>query len=42
MSKLKSFSGEKIIKIFLEFNFKIVNQKGSHVKLRRIFNKEIK
>ncbi|MHA1379655.1 MAG: type II toxin-antitoxin system HicA family toxin [Candidatus Helarchaeota archaeon] len=36
MPKLRSLSGEEVIKIFFEFNFKVVSQKGSHVKLRRV------
>jgi len=36
MSKLRILSGEEIVKIFSRFGFKIVSQKGSHVKLRRI------
>ncbi len=36
MPKLKSLSGEDIIKIFKDFNFLVVNQKGSHVKLKRV------
>jgi len=33
MSKLKIFSGEELIKIFLSFGFNVAAQKGSHVKL---------
>jgi predicted RNA binding protein YcfA (HicA-like mRNA interferase family) len=36
MSKLKTFSGEEVIKIFLSFGFNVAAQKGSHIKLRRI------
>lgn len=36
MPKLKILSGDDIIKIFESFNFVIVGQKGSHVKLKRI------
>ncbi len=36
MSQLKILSGEKVIKIFLLFDFKVAAQKGSHVKLARI------
>jgi len=35
MSRLKVLSGEDVIKILEFFNFAIVAQKGSHVKLRR-------
>ena len=36
MPKLKTLSGEEIIKIFLSFGFNVVAQKGSHIKLARI------
>lgn len=36
MSKLKIFSGEELIKIFLSFGFNVAAQKGSHVKLVRV------
>ena len=36
MPKLKTLSGEDIVKIFSKFDFKISSQKGSHVKLVRI------
>jgi len=42
MPKLKNLSGEDIIKIFNNFGFFIVSQKGSHVKLKRIAGGEIK
>lgn len=35
MPKLKSLSGKDVIKIFQQFNFLVVNQKGSHIKLSR-------
>jgi predicted RNA binding protein YcfA (HicA-like mRNA interferase family) len=35
MPKLKVLSGSKIINIFQKFGFKIVAQKGGHVKLQR-------
>ncbi len=35
MPKLKVLSGPKIINIFQKLGFKIVAQKGSHVKLQR-------
>ncbi|MDO8516199.1 MAG: type II toxin-antitoxin system HicA family toxin [bacterium] len=35
MPKLKILSGKEVIKIFISFNFEIISQKGSHVKLRR-------
>lgn len=40
MPKLKRLSGSDIIKILGLFDFVQVSQKGSHVKLRRIVNKE--
>lgn len=34
----KCFSGNKIIKILCkDFNFVVISQKGSHVKLRKVF-----
>ncbi|MEK7553384.1 MAG: type II toxin-antitoxin system HicA family toxin [Patescibacteria group bacterium] len=36
MPKLKNLSGEELIKIFLNFNFIVAAQKGSHIKLARI------
>jgi len=36
MPKLRSLSGEDVLKIFSQFGFIIASQKGSHVKLRRI------
>jgi len=33
--KLRELSGREIIKIFETFGFSVVNQVGSHVKLRR-------
>ena len=36
MPKLKVLSGKDIIKIFEDFNFFVIAQKGSHVKLKRI------
>lgn len=38
MPKLKSLSGEDVIKILRQFNFLIINQKGSHIKLFRLNN----
>lgn len=42
MLKLKTLSGRDVIKIFESFDFSIVIQKGSHVKLRRITKDNIK
>jgi len=36
MPKLKVLSGTDLIKIFEKFNFFIVAQKGSHIKVRRV------
>ncbi|MBI3442995.1 MAG: type II toxin-antitoxin system HicA family toxin [Candidatus Sungbacteria bacterium] len=36
MPRLKTLSGEEVIKIFLSFGFEMTSQRGSHVKLRRI------
>jgi len=38
MPKLRSLSGEDVVRIFSQFGFEIVSQKGSHVKLRRILS----
>ncbi|MCB0726183.1 MAG: type II toxin-antitoxin system HicA family toxin [Ignavibacteria bacterium] len=35
MSKLKKLSGKDVISILNLFGFDVINQKGSHVKLRR-------
>lgn len=40
MPKLKRLSGSDIIKILSLFSFVQVNQKGSHVKLRRVVDGE--
>jgi predicted RNA binding protein YcfA (HicA-like mRNA interferase family) len=42
MVKLKVLSGKEVIKIFESFGFLVVNQKGSHIKLKRIINNNIK
>ena len=39
MPRLKVLSGEDVIKILESFNFVVVSQKGSHVKLRRFIKK---
>ena len=38
MPKLRSLSGENVIRILSQFGFEIVSQKGSHVKLGRILS----
>lgn len=35
MPRIKVLSGKDVIKILESFNFALVSQKGSHVKLRR-------
>jgi predicted RNA binding protein YcfA (HicA-like mRNA interferase family) len=36
MSKLRISSGKEVVRIFSKFGFKVISQRGSHVKLRRI------
>ena len=36
MPKLKSLTGEDLIKTFFWFGFEIASQRGSHAKLRRV------
>lgn len=38
MPKLRVMSGKNIVKILECFNFKLIKQNGSHIKLRRIVN----
>ena len=38
MPRLKVLSGDKVVKIFLAFNFIMVAQKGSHIKLARVLS----
>ena len=38
MPRLKVLSGEQVAKIFLAFNFIMVAQKGSHIKLARVLS----
>ena len=42
MPKLKTLSGKDIVKIFESFNFSVVGQKGSHIKLKRLINNDFK
>jgi len=35
MPKLKKLSGKEVISILNHFGFEVINQRGSHVKLRR-------
>ena len=39
MPRLKVLSGKDVIKILESFNFSVISQKGSHVKLHRTINK---
>ncbi len=41
MPKLKNLSGEDVLKILQSFDFVVVSQKGSHLKLKRVIG-EIK
>lgn len=36
MPKLKSLSGDEVIRVILSFGFEVVSQRGSHVKVRRV------
>lgn len=36
MPKLKTLSGQEVVDIFAALGFIVVNQRGSHVKLKRI------
>jgi len=38
MPRLKTLSGRDVVKILSRFGFKVVSQRGSHVKLRRILS----
>ena len=42
MPKLKVLSGQDVIRIFKEFGFFAVDQKDSHIKLRRIMANGVK
>lgn len=42
MPKLKVLSGHETIKIFLAFDFNVVAQKGSHIKLARALSSGIR
>lgn len=37
MPRLKTLSGPDVVRIFSEFGFLIASQRGSHIKLRRVF-----
>ncbi len=38
MPKLKSLTGDELIRILSQFGFEVVSQRGSHAKLRRILS----
>jgi len=38
MPKLRVLSGDDVVKIFEQLGFRVANQKGSHVKLKRKLN----
>jgi len=38
MPKLKVLSGKDLLKIFSHFGFKVISQKGSHAKLKRVLS----
>jgi len=38
MPRLKTLSGRDVVKILSRFGFKVVSQRGSHVKLRRVLS----
>ncbi len=42
MPKLRVLSGKEVIKILSKFDFEVVSQKGSHVKLKRVLPDETK
>lgn len=42
MPNLRTLSGKEIIDIFQKFDFQIVGQKGSHIKLQRILPDNIR
>ena len=35
MPKLRTLSGQDVLKIFAKFGFEVIDQEGSHVKIRR-------
>ena len=42
MPKLKNLSGDEVVKIFAMFGFSKTIQKGSHIKLIRLLNDNVK
>ncbi len=42
MPKLKNLSGKDIVKILENFGFLVTGQKGSHIKVKRIIDNDIR
>ncbi len=42
MPKLKNLSGKDIVKILENFGFSVAGQKGSHIKVKRIIDNDIR
>ena len=42
MPKLRVMSGSDVVKIIESFGFSVVGQRGSHIKLQRFINKNVK
>ena len=42
MPKLRKLSGQNVVKIFGDFGFSVVSQKGSHIKLKRVLPNNMK
>jgi predicted RNA binding protein YcfA (HicA-like mRNA interferase family) len=40
MPKIKNLSGKNVVDIFSRFGFKVISQRGSHAKLRRVLNSD--
>ena len=41
MPKLKVLSGKEVVKIFSEFGFEVVSQRGGHVRNKTDFNRSL-
>lgn len=39
MPKIPSISGDKAVKIFQKVGYKVVRQKGSHIRMHHLFDK---
>ena len=37
MPKLRDISGKKLVKVFEGFSFIVISQKGSHIKMHRLY-----